>query len=102
MKKKKSDIGRYSSKNKMSIVLEVLKGKSLDEASREHKIPASTISQWREQFLTSGQNGLKAQVPDSRDDEIRRLKQKLGDLLFQTDALITVNNAYKQKVGNPF
>ncbi len=64
MSEKKNDIGRYSSKNKMKIVLEHIKGETLDALSRKHKIPAHLISAWHEKFIEGGQSGLKTQAPD--------------------------------------
>jgi hypothetical protein len=100
--KGKKDTGRYSSKNKMNIVLALIKGESLDELSRKHKIPASTISEWHEEFLTAGQAGLKSRQPDPRDEQIRKLKEKLGDLMFEYDAVVTVNQAFQAKERNSF
>ena len=98
----KKDIGRYSSKNKTAIVLELIRGASLDELSRKHKIPAKTISEWHEDFLTSGQAGLKSRQPDPRDEQIRKFKEKLGDLMLEYDAVVTVNHAYRAKFKEPF
>lgn len=94
----KNDIGRYSSKNKMKIVIEHIKGESLDALSRKHKIPAHLISEWHEKFLESGQSGLRTQSPDRRDEEIRKLKEKLGHLMFEFDAVVTVNQAMQNKL----
>lgn len=99
-KEKNNDIGRYSSKNKMKIVLEHIKGESLDALSRKHKVPAHLISEWHEKFLANGQAGLKTQVPDRRDEEIRKLKEKLGHLMFEFDAVVTVNQAFQSKFGD--
>lgn len=102
MKQKKSDIGRYSSKNKMNIVLAHIRGESLDDLSRKHKVPAALISQWHEEFLVGGQANLKSRQPDPRDEQIRKLKEKLGDLLFEYDAVVTVNNAFQAKHKDSF
>jgi hypothetical protein len=44
--------------------------------------------------LTAGQAGLKSRQPDPRDEQIRKLKEKLGDLMFEYDAVVTVNQAF--------
>lgn len=100
--KEAKDIGRYSSKNKMKIVLALIKGESLDELSRRHKIPASLISEWHEDFLNAGQTGLKSRRPDPRDEQIRKLKEKLGDLMFEYDAVVTANQAILAKEKSLF
>lgn len=101
-KKEKKDTGRYSSKNNMNIVLALLRGESLDELSRKHKIPAATISAWHEEFLVAGQAGLKSREPDPRDEQTRKLKEKLGDLMLDYDVVVTVNNAIRAKLKDPF
>ena len=98
MSETKNDVGRYSSKNKMKIVIEHIKGESLDALSRKHKIPAHLISEWYEKFLDGGQANLKTQMPDGRDEEIRKLKEKLGHLMFEFDAVVTVNTAMQNKL----
>ncbi|MCX7977799.1 MAG: helix-turn-helix domain containing protein [Bdellovibrionaceae bacterium] len=71
----KKDIGRFSSKNKMNIVLSLIRGESLDELARKHKIPASTISEWYEDFMEGGQANLKSLKPilvTSRSESSRK------------------------------
>ena len=85
----------------MNIVLAYIRGSSLDELSRKHKIPAAKISQWHQDFLSAGQSGLKAKGTDHRDEEIRKLKEKLGDLVFHNDALATVNKVLQGKIKDP-
>ena len=97
--KSSSDVGRYSSKNKTKIVLEYIKGETLDALSRKHKLPAHLISEWHEKFINGGQTNLKTQVPDHRDAEIKKLKEKLGHLMFELDAVVTVNAAFQNKLG---
>jgi len=73
MAKSKAERGRFSSRKKMDVVLRVLRGDDLDVVSREAEITAATVSEWRDQFLASGQAGLKSRAGDSRDDELARL-----------------------------
>jgi len=69
MAKSKAERGRFSSRKKMDVVLRVLRGDDLDLVSREAVITAATVSEWRDQFLPSGQAGLKSRATDSRADE---------------------------------
>jgi transposase-like protein len=55
MAKSKAERGRFSSHKKMDVVL---RGDDLDLVSREAGITASTVSEWRDQFVASGQAGL--------------------------------------------
>ena len=56
--------GRWSSRRKTEVVLRALRGEDLDVLSRELGVTAGTIAQWREQFLASGQVGLKSRAAD--------------------------------------
>jgi transposase-like protein len=59
-----------------------LRGEDLELLSRKQGVIASTLSLWREQFLAAGQSSLKGKTGkiDERDDQISRLKKKVGEL----------------------
>ena len=67
MAKSNAERGRFSSRKKMDVVLRVLRGDDLDVVSREAGITAATVSEWQDQFLASGQAGLKSRATDGRD-----------------------------------
>src|SRR5919199_82285 len=79
--------GRWSSRRKAEVVLRVLRGEDLDGLSRELGVTAGTIAQWREQFLASGQAGLKSRPADERNDELARLRAKVGELTMDNELL---------------
>lgn len=83
MAKSKTERGRFSSRKKMEVVLRVLRGEDL--VSREAGITAATVSEWRDQFVASGQAGLKSRDADGRDDELARLKVLVGDLTMRLE-----------------
>jgi transposase len=85
MAKSNAERGRFSSRKKMDVVLRVLRGEDLDLVSRETGITAATVSEWRDQFLASGQAGLKSRADDGRDDELARLKALVGDLTMRLE-----------------
>ena len=85
MAKSKLERGRFSARKKMDVVLRVLRGDDLDLVSREAGITAATLSEWREQFVTSGQAGLKSRAADGRDEELVRLKALVGDLTMRLE-----------------
>lgn len=85
MVKSKAERGRFSSRKKMDVVLRVLRGDDLDLVSREAGITAATVSAWRDQFVASGQAGLKSRAGDGRDDELARLKALVGDLTMRLE-----------------
>lgn len=71
----------------MDVVLRVLKGEELDSLSRELGVKTSRIAQWRDEFLSGGQSALKARQPDHREEEIVRLKAKVGELMMDNELL---------------
>jgi len=79
--------GRWSSRRKTEVVLRVLRGADLDALSRELGVTAGTIGQWREQFLAGGQAAVKSRPADERDDELGRLRAKIGELTMENALL---------------
>ena len=82
-----SDRGRFSAKRKRDAVLRLLRGEDLDSLARELGVNAGTLSQWQQQFLAHGEAGLKSRAPDARDEEIARLKAKVGELTMDNELL---------------
>jgi hypothetical protein len=82
-----ADIGRWNSRRKAEIALRLLKGEDLDGLSRELKVSTSRLAQWRDDFLAAGQSGLMSREPDARDDEIQRLRAKIGELTMDNELL---------------
>ena len=48
---------------------------------------AGAIAQWREQFLAGGQAAVKSRPADERDDELGRLRAKVGELTMENELL---------------
>jgi transposase-like protein len=78
---------RFSARQKTEIVLRLLRGEALDLVSRELGVPAARLATWREAFLAAGQEALKKQPLDSRDREIGRLHEKLGEATMEMELL---------------
>ena len=78
---------RFSAQRKAEVVLRLLRGEALDLLSRELGIPAARLAAWREAFLDAGQAALKKQPLDSRDREIGRLREKLGEATIDMELL---------------
>ena len=85
--RKTPDRGRWNSQRKMDVVLRLLRGEDLDAVARELKLKPERIIEWRDKFLAGGQAELKSREADARDDEIRRLKTKIGDLTMDNELL---------------
>jgi transposase-like protein len=70
-------------------VLHLLRGEDLELLSRELGVVACTLSLWREQFLAAGQLALKGKAgkTDVRDEQISRLKKRVGELTMDNELL---------------
>ena len=78
---------RMSARRKQDAVLRLLRGEDLELVSRELAVTAAELSGWREAFLAAGEASLKSRPADDRDDEIGRLKEKVGDLTMANELL---------------
>ena len=92
--------GRWSSRRKQEVVLRVLRGEDLDALSRELGVAAGTLARWRDQFLAGGQAAVKSRPADERDDEIARLRAKVGELTMDNELLR--DRARRAEAGAPF
>ena len=79
--------GRFSARRKTVAVLRLLRGEELDALSRELRVTAATLAQWRERFLAGGQASLKSRPEDERDEEVRRLQAKVGEITMENELL---------------
>ena len=61
---------------------------------------AGTIAEWREQFLASGRAAVKSRPADERDDELGRLRAKVGELTMENELLR--ERARRAEADGPF
>ncbi len=80
--------GRFSARRKTETILRMLRGEPLDGLARELGVTAATLATWREQFLAGGQAALKSRPADDRDDEIQRLRAKVGEITMNNELLL--------------
>jgi transposase-like protein len=78
---------RMSARRKQEAVLRLLRGEDLELLSRRLGVTAAELSGWREAFLAGGEASLRSRPADARDDEIGRLKEKVGDLTMANELL---------------
>src|SRR3954451_21790368 len=81
------DRGRFSARRKAEAVLRLLRGEDLDTLSRELGVVAATLSSWRDAFLDGGTAAMKSRPADDRDEEIARLRAKVGQLTMDNELL---------------
>ena len=82
---------RWTAKRRAALVLSIVKGEtSAQAAARKHGLTLAEIEEWRERFLVAAENALRARPKDEealKDEQIKRLKQKIGDLVMDIDIL---------------
>src|SRR3954447_16707383 len=81
------DRGRFSARRKTEAVLRLLRGEDLDTLSRELGVTAATPSGWRESFLDGGTAAMKSRPAEERDEEVARLRSKVGPLTMDVERL---------------
>jgi hypothetical protein len=75
----------------VALVVSILKGEtSAAEAARLHGLTVAEVEDWREKFLLGAENALRTWPKDEeavKDKQIKKLKQKIGDLVLGNDIL---------------
>jgi transposase-like protein len=94
------DVKRWTAKRRSALVLSIIRGEtSVQEAARKHGLTVAEVEEWKEKFLLAAENALRSRPRDEealREEQIRRLKQKVGELVLGIDIL---KEAMK---GHPF
>src|SRR3954463_15027290 len=78
---------RMSAGRKRDAVLRLLRGEDLELVSRGLGVTAAELSGWRGAVLAAGEGSLGRRPADARDDEIGRLKEKVGELTMANELL---------------
>jgi Transposase len=78
---------RFSAKRKLRVVSRLLRGEPLELVARELNVTAARLSEWRDRALLAAEAALKERTSDDRDDEITRLKGKVGEMAMETELL---------------
>jgi transposase-like protein len=84
-------IERWTAKRRVAPVVSILTGAtSVAEAARQHGLTVAEVEEWRENFLLGAENALRTRPKDEevlKDEQIKKLKQKIGDLVVDKDIL---------------
>jgi transposase len=79
--------GRWSSRRKMAVILELLRGADVESTSRKYRVTAATLAEWRESFLAAGEAGRKSRELNVEDEEKRRLKSVVASVSVENELL---------------
>ncbi len=89
---------RWTAKRRTALVIEILRGDtSVAEAARKHGLTVADIEDWRERFLSGAENALRSRPLNEeaqKDQEIKRLKQKVGELVMDLDIVKEATNGH--------
>ena len=78
---------RYSVQRKLAVVARLLRGEPLELVAREANVSVAKLTEWRERALAGAASALKERERDDRDDEIARLKSKVGEITMDNEQL---------------
>ena len=88
---KLESVERWTAKRRVALVVSITKGEtSIQEAARKHGLTVGEIEEWKERFFLGAENALRSRPKDEealKDEQIKRLKQKIGDLVLDNDIL---------------
>ena len=80
---------RWTAKRRVALVVEIIRGDtSVAEAARKHGFTIAEVEDWRERFLAGAENALRSRPAGEerqKNREIKRLKQKVGELVMDLD-----------------
>lgn len=91
---------RLTAARKQEAVLLVLRGEPVELVARSLEATAADVSGWRDAFLEGGTSTLKQRPRDARDEEIDRLRAKVGEITMDNELLY--EKIAKMEAGHPF
>jgi hypothetical protein len=78
---------RFSAQRKLAAVTRLLRGEPLETVARELNLTVARLSEWRDRALVAAEAAMKERERDSRDDELLRLRAKLGEITMANELL---------------
>jgi transposase len=78
---------RNTARRKLAAVTRLLRGEPLETLARELNVTVACLSEWRDRALIGAEAAMKERERDSRDEELLRLKVKLGEVTMANELL---------------
>src|SRR5471032_2918153 len=88
---------RFSVRRKLAVVARLLRGEPLELVARETNVSVAKLTEWRDRALSGAATALKERERDDRDDEIARLKSKVGEITMDNELLYAKIEALEGK-----
>ena len=84
---------RKSASFKTSVVMELLRGESIEELSRKHGLTMAELSEWRDAFIANGMDGFKQRPEEAK---LARAERRIGQLEMEQE-LVKKKNEFIAK-----
>jgi hypothetical protein len=85
-----------------AVVPRLLRGEPLEVVAREANVSVAKLTEWRERALAGAAAALKERERDDREDEIARLKSKVGEITMDNELLSAKIAAMEiERFGSP-
>lgn len=78
---------RWSVRRKLSVILRLLRGESLDAVSRDSGLPTHRLNRWRERALAGMEASLKDRGGDPQEILLEQYNAKIAGLVMENDLL---------------
>ena len=78
---------RFSARRKLAVVTRLLRGEPLETVARELNVTVARLSGWRDRALVGAEAAMKERERDGRDEELLRLRAKLGEVTMANELL---------------
>ena len=78
---------RFSARRKVAAVARLLRGEPLETLARELNVTVARLTEWRDRALVGAEAAMKERERDGRDEELLRLKAKLGEITMANELL---------------
>ncbi|TDH58472.1 IS3 family transposase [Dankookia rubra] len=78
---------RNSARRKLAAVTRLLRGEPLEAVARELNLTVARLGESRDRALVGAEAAMKERERDSRDEEVLRLKAKLGEVTMANELL---------------
>src|SRR3954462_5084237 len=78
---------RFSAQRKLAVVTRLLRGEPLETVARELNVTVARLSAWRDRALVGAEAAMKERERDGRDEELLRLRAKLGEISMANELL---------------
>ena len=84
---------RKSANFKTNVVMELLRGETIEALSRKHGLTMAEISEWRDAFIANGMDGFKKKPEEAK---LARAERRIGQLEMELD-LVKKKNEFIAK-----